>query len=441
MAQELRLSYLSETLADALQEMETAQKNLKEYALKNSAMARENFMSGSLKLDELRMERIEAKEISDVLVVIENLIKKSNLNKTAYEDLRKSYPIVDDVKFRRILGMSETISAWSWPDTDTNKAVSATLKDRIRRLDIEIKNIESNAKIYATSAEDLAKLTRDSKIAEATYKVLIEQVKSQSLVAGFKPDTFKVFAYATAPLSPSSPKRNLVLALGAVIGFLIGCTLAILSAFFHGVYYTRLSLSSHATADLLVRSNPLRRISRMHSQKILSYLSKRRVMEIDEIQVALANSKLIFVKNLGGRSTAAGIAKLLANCSSFSGRKVLLCDTAGLAVKEVEGKATNDDLGLSIASSDTGIDILLGYDTNNGITFFTAADFKNKIEKLLEKYDQIFVCSSKEQGTAGLMALKQFNPKLVLLARLRKTRKVDLQKIKGIQPIGILLHD
>ena len=73
MAQELRLSYLSETLADALQEMETAQKNLKEYALKNSAMARENFMSGSLKLDELRMERIEAKEISDVLVVIENL--------------------------------------------------------------------------------------------------------------------------------------------------------------------------------------------------------------------------------------------------------------------------------------------------------------------------------------------------------------------------------
>ena len=105
------LSYLSETLADTTRN--DCSKNLKEYALKNSAMARENFMSGSLKLDELRMERIEAKEISDVLVVIENLIKKSNLNKTAYEDLRKSYPIVDDVKFRRILGMSETISAWS----------------------------------------------------------------------------------------------------------------------------------------------------------------------------------------------------------------------------------------------------------------------------------------------------------------------------------------
>ena len=45
-----------------------------------------------------------------------------------------------------------------------------------QKLDIDIKNIEENAKIYATSAEDLAKFTRDAKIAEATYKVLIEQV-------------------------------------------------------------------------------------------------------------------------------------------------------------------------------------------------------------------------------------------------------------------------
>ena len=35
-------------LADALQDMEKAQENLKNYALKNSAMAQENFISGSL---------------------------------------------------------------------------------------------------------------------------------------------------------------------------------------------------------------------------------------------------------------------------------------------------------------------------------------------------------------------------------------------------------
>ena len=45
-----RLSYLAETLADALQDMEAAQSKLKEFALQNSAAAQENFVSGSLRL-------------------------------------------------------------------------------------------------------------------------------------------------------------------------------------------------------------------------------------------------------------------------------------------------------------------------------------------------------------------------------------------------------
>ena len=236
-AQRLRLNYLSETLADALKEMELAQESLKNYALKNSALAQENFISDSLKLDQIRMERRKAEEISDLLNIVRGLVKSGNLDNSSYEALRSNYPLVDDIGFRRILGMSETISAWTWPKIETIEAVSATLRDRIKRLDVNISNIEENAKIYATSAEDLAKFTRDARIAEATYTVLIEQVKSQSLAAGFKPETFKVFEYAKPPLAPSSPKRNLLLALGAMIGLLLGCALAIINAKRKGVYY------------------------------------------------------------------------------------------------------------------------------------------------------------------------------------------------------------
>ena len=189
--QELRLNYLSETLADALQEMEEAQENLKNYARTNSVMAQENFISDSLKLDDIRMETRKVQEISELLSVIENLIKSDNLDSNSYEALRSSNPLVDDIDFRRILGMSETISAWSWPNIETIAAVSATLRDRLKRLNIEITNIEENAQIYATSAEDLAKYTRDEKIAEATYTVLIEQVKSQSLAVGSSPKLLK----------------------------------------------------------------------------------------------------------------------------------------------------------------------------------------------------------------------------------------------------------
>ena len=229
-SQTLRLNYLSETLADALQDMDKAQENLKDYALANSTMAKENFISDSLKLDQIRMERRKVKEFADLLSIIESFIRSGNLDNNSYEALRSSHPLVDDIEFRRILGMSETISAWTWPDSDMIDAVSATLKDRINRLDVDIANIEENAQIYATSAEDLAKYTRDAKIAEATYTVLIEQVKSQSLAAGFQPDTFKVFEYATPPLSPSSPKRNLILVLGAVLGLFIGCALSLMNS-------------------------------------------------------------------------------------------------------------------------------------------------------------------------------------------------------------------
>ena len=51
------------------------------------------------------------------------------------------------MRFRRILGMSETISAWSWPESQTLQAVKSTLSDRIQRLQIDIseKATESSA--------------------------------------------------------------------------------------------------------------------------------------------------------------------------------------------------------------------------------------------------------------------------------------------------------
>ena len=96
-AQSLRLNYLSETLADALQEMENAQRNLKDYAVKNSAMAQENFISDSLKLDQIRMERRKVKEIANyslalvVLLIITALHSPVLMRKEIYSYLFLGY--------------------------------------------------------------------------------------------------------------------------------------------------------------------------------------------------------------------------------------------------------------------------------------------------------------------------------------------------------------
>jgi uncharacterized protein involved in exopolysaccharide biosynthesis len=436
-AQELRLNYLSETLADALQEMEEAQENLKNYALKNSTMARQNFISDSLKLDEIRMEKRKVEEIADLLFLIEGLIKSENLDERSYEKLRSSHPLVDDIDFRRILGMSETISAWVWPEIESIDAVSTTLRDRIKRLEVEIKNIEENATVYASSAEDLARFTRDAKIAEATYTVLIEQVKSQSLAAGFQPETFKVFEFATPPLSPSSPKRNLIVTVGAVLGILIGCAISVINGLRRGVYYTKSALIADASADLALKSKSINRLSRKSISQIIASISKRRIVELDETTLKIANKNIVYVVCSGGQPSSYNTARLLAVNSAQSGRKVIICDTTGQSKKEIEDNSTNNSPDLLTTSIGNNIDVMKGAIE---ATFFMSKDFNAKIKDLTDRFDQVFICSSNRNGYTGLIALSEFEMGLVMISGLRRTKKFDIKNIQSKQPTDILFY-
>ena len=433
-----RLSYLAETLADALQDMELAQNKLKEYALQNSAAAKENFVSGSVKLDTLRVEKREAEEFMMVLQHLEELVKQGNIDREAYSSLRESSPIVDDVNFRRILGMSETISAWRWPSLETIQQVRDTLKDRSKRLDVEIADNEENAKLYAASAEELAKLTRDAKIAEATFTVLTEQVKSQSLVAGFKPDTFKVFSYASPALAPSSPKRNLILALGAVLGVFVGSAISLINALRVGVYYTKRLIISDTKPLMALNSNRLKRIARLKSSGLPSALSNREINELDEAEVSLSDQKLVYFVDLEGRPTAAQAARLLATKSSNSGKNIILCDVSNQSNKEIEGHPTIVKSDITVCKADGGFDILMKCE---GASFFTSINFASTIKSLLSVYDQIYISSNSQKSMAGLIALKPFDPSLVVLSRLRKTTKASIKKLVSMHPVSILFHD
>ena len=57
----------------------------------------------------------------------------------------------------------------------TVKSVQITLSDRIQNLGTQIRLIENEAKLYAESAEKFMKLDRQSKVAEATYQILLSR--------------------------------------------------------------------------------------------------------------------------------------------------------------------------------------------------------------------------------------------------------------------------
>ena len=436
--QKLQMNYLSGTLADALQDMEKAQQDLNNYSLKNSALAQEIFITDSLKLDELRMEKRKVMEITNLLSIIESLVKTGNLDDSSYEALQSNHPLIDDIDFRRILGMSETISSWTWPKLETIKSVVTTLKDRTKRIDIDIKNIEQNAKIYATSAEDLAQLKREAKIAEATYILLIEQVKSQSLMAGFRPETFKVFEYATKPLVPSSPDLKMVLVLSLFLGMFTGCVIALINSKRKGVYNSRSSLIFDANAELALKSKPFKRISRRSISDIISFASKHRITALDEATLKLSAKKVIYIINYEGGPFASDIARLLATQSAKSGRSVVLCDTTEFSKENSTANSSKVESEFSLTEVDENINIMTSKKVSN---FFTSKKFYSSLNDLIKSFDQVFVCCGKSDAQLGLMALMEFDPALVLIARLRKTKKIDIKNLKAKKPIDLLLYE
>ena len=76
-----------------------------------------------------------------------------------------------------------------------------------------------------------------------------------------------------------------------------------------------------------------------------------------------------------------------------------------------------------------------------GSSFFTTQNFNSTIKGLMTNFDQVFICSNSSNAKIGLMALSEFTPSFVLIAGLRKTKKIDIKNLETKQPIDLLFYD
>jgi hypothetical protein len=159
---------------------------------------------------------------------------------------------------------------------------------------------------------------------------------------------------------------------------------------------------------------------------------------VDAAEIKLANKKLIFVMNCRGGSTASGTARILATQSSASGRKVVLWDKTGQSIKDVEVNSKENNSELPLINISKCMSLM---NDDNGEMAVTSPNFSSTIKSLLSEYDQVFVCTNNNEGELALMALKDFLPSIVVIAGLRRTKKIDIKKIKQYQPIDILFYD
>ena len=64
-----------------------------------------------------------------------------------------------------------------------------------------------------------------------------------------------------------------------------------------------------------------------------------------------------------------------------------------------------------------------------------------KIQELLSKFDQIFICTHEREVFSKAKAFNQFSPTLVILSRIRRTRKKYIEMLRQNLPIEILFYE
>lgn len=140
----------------------------------------------------------------------------------------------------------------------------------------------------------------------------------------------------------------------------------------------------------------------------------------------------------GGRLSSSNVAHLLAVNSAQSGRNVVLCDTTTQSEGKSDETPTQDFSFLPTKSLGDSISIAKGY---GGTSFFISKNFNGAIKELTARFEQVFICSDSRNWHTGLMALSEFEPGLVVVSSLRRTKKIDIKNINLRQPIDVLFYD
>ena len=430
-----RLEYLSQRLADSLIKFENAEENLKQFLLLNSTAASASFYRGSIILDRLRTQREDSNKQIDTIDVLLSYVESSPPTFEDYAALRKKHPLLDQTDFRRILGISETISAWSWPSVGTLKGVRDSLVDRADSLNAEIRKYENEAVKYASRAEKQNKLTRELKIAETVYKVLLEQVKSQSLIAGFTPDTSRIIAAADAAIVVTKPKKMVILALALVSGFLVFVLFALILSWNKGIVYSSRELLRVINPKFYHKIHTLKYYRASNLQEVRDRLIQQPAPWLKQLFMEICASQRtspIVVADITKFHVASTIARLLAARAHEFGMSVAYFDLS----KTLQIQDNKKDDQVSKIKTDIEVaEIINGcteYNYRSGkqnVDWLFSKSFQETLDFLNTKYDTIIFSTNLDVLDILQTSGKLHEAKLVIHASKGKTTYKNIKKL------------
>lgn len=416
--QQERLAYLSDRLADALIEMEQTKKAVADFALANSLASPAAFQTRSELMFGLR-ERL--RRADDMARAVEELTATMTTvaapGAADYRALRERMPIIDDVDFRRLIGVPEALDAWEWPPRERLDDFASTLADRIARIERSIAELREEAELYASSTEQLAALEREAKVAEATYNVLTEQVKAQSLVTGFEGEIARIYQSATPPQSAAAPRKVFVVITGGMAGLIVGIGSAILLALRSGRLYTETSIAELSGSNLIVRVAPLPRVRSHASLAAKPTAVVERSMTELLVALALSGAKVIIIASTSPRLAALDAALWLAQLRKGGAGPVAVLPIGESALPT--GLSQRDDQSTAgvLVQDFGGMDILAPKSGHGPAQLLTGEGIHRLLSRQDDRYATVIVAVDAAQTTPVIRAFLQHDPYIVALAR------------------------
>ena len=432
-----RLYYLTQRLVDALVNYENAEKKLKNFMLSNNAVASQSFLDGSIQLEKLRTDQRENKNQIKAIDILLSYAQKSSPTFDDYVTLRNTYPLLDQSAFRRILGISETVSAWRWPSVDTLTRVRDSLRNRDDFLESEILKYGQKTIKYAISAEEQNKLTRELKIAETVYKVLTEQVKTQSLIAGFTPNTSRIIAKADVAIIESKPRKMLILAVAVAIGFFVSALLALILSLKKGVVYSSTELLKAINPKFYHVIHPIKYYRTSSLQELQKLINKRPAPWLKQLcleSFTNQGTSPIFVADTTNLDAASVIARLLAASAHKYDISVAYLDLS----KTIESKNNKQDNQVSETKTNIemteAINGCIEYNYCSGtqnVDWLFSKSFQETIDFLNANHDIIILSANPDILDLVHASTKLFEAKLVIHASKGKTTHENIQKLNA----------
>lgn len=435
------LDYLSDILAKALTDLDMSQTNLKTFTLENSALPLESFAQRTIALEALREQVLRTENLYDAVVELNKVLDKKTLTQKDYFTLKQKFPVIDEVEFRRIIGQNEIISTWNWPSKRSIRAVIETLDERTRRLQLQIDASQKDAERSGDAFQTYTKLVREANIAEATYAVMMEQVKAQSMITGFEKDSSKIFEYASPSVTPTSPKKFLILAISTVLGIFLGCAFALILGVKRNVFFSRDLMLRKSNAQFNININSLKSLRKHNYNDKKTMLEKKPRIILGDIAVEIYNgdSKFIAFTSSNAKLTAYDIAQLMSIYMQSEDVKVAIINYSN---KKFE--TNKEDLSISaykVSQSYDNVSILTPKLQLGSMRHVSERDFVKNLQSLKSSFDFIFLCAENSEAISVLRSVQSQKLLHIMIARIKYTKYDFISRTSYIKPIQVLLHD